>query len=199
MPQLIYGQPIRQHAPLQTVALYLVLLHFIKRELETLMVHRFSHSTMPFRNLFKNSFHYWILSGVLLAYDVYSPSYAQRHMQETLTGYHYALMGVWLWAQLSNLWTHLILRWLRPPGTKVRAIPRGYGFDAPFHLTSPNYFFEAVGWASLVALTRSWGGMVFLVAAVAQMFVWAVKKHKQYVKEFDKYPRKRKAMFPYVA
>ena len=74
-----------------------VLLHFAKRELETVFVHRFSHGTMPFFNIFKkyvssyasrllriynvlllisSSAHYHILSGVLLAYSIYSPTFS---------------------------------------------------------------------------------------------------------------------------
>ena len=56
---------------MQYAALAMVLVHFLKREWETVFVHRFSHGTMPLSNLFKNSFHYWVLSGVLLAYDVF--------------------------------------------------------------------------------------------------------------------------------
>jgi very-long-chain enoyl-CoA reductase len=41
---------------------------------------------------------------------------------------------------------------------------------------------------------------LFTVVAVGQMYVWAVKKHRRYRKEFgDKYPRGRKAMFPFIA
>lgn len=83
----------------------MTLLHFLKREYETLFVHRFSNGTMPlyglFRkyvflpaseafqrvshiifpifadpNLFRSCAHYWILSGVALAYAVYGPTYA---------------------------------------------------------------------------------------------------------------------------
>ncbi len=59
----------------QLVAFVAVLFHFGKREYETLLVHRFSHATMPFGNLFKNCGHYWLLSGVLIAHNLYSPSY----------------------------------------------------------------------------------------------------------------------------
>jgi very-long-chain enoyl-CoA reductase len=31
------------------------------------------------------------------------------------------------------------------------------------------------------------------------MYVWAIKKHKAYKKEFPQYPKNRRAMFPFIA
>ncbi|KZP22690.1 hypothetical protein FIBSPDRAFT_952787 [Athelia psychrophila] len=63
------------------------MLHFVKRELETLFVHRFSHGTMPFTNVFKNSVHYHLGFGLAIA-----------------------------WAELSNLHKHITTKNLRPHG-----------------------------------------------------------------------------------
>ena len=38
-------------------------MHYIKRLLETKYVHVFSRDTMPFKRIFINSFHYWVLYG----------------------------------------------------------------------------------------------------------------------------------------
>jgi hypothetical protein len=58
-------------------------------------------------------------------------------------------------AELSNLSTHLTVRNLRPPGTRKRAIPHGYGFGL---VSCPNYFFESVAWAAVAYMSGSWAG-----------------------------------------
>jgi very-long-chain enoyl-CoA reductase len=100
-----------------------VLLHFLKREVETLFVHRFSHGTMPFAYIFRkcvsllhepvkfealifiSSFHYHIFGGVFLAYAIYSPTYgaSSPYIQGTIRNdprFLWACTAVWL---VSNL------------------------------------------------------------------------------------------------
>ncbi|ORY94242.1 3-oxo-5-alpha-steroid 4-dehydrogenase-domain-containing protein [Syncephalastrum racemosum] len=196
LSKTIYGSTF-EHSCMQKTAFYLTLLHFLKRELETVFVHRFSHGTMPFFNVFKNSAHYWFLSGVNLAYWVYGPWYAAGQSAAARSDvYIYGCIAVWAWAQLSNFSNHVALRNLRPPGTRVRAIPYGYGFDL---VSCPNYLFETIAWTSMCFLTTSWSAVLFNIVATGQMYVWAVKKHRNYKKEFKEYPRNRKAMFPFLA
>lgn len=57
------------------------------------------------------------------------------------------------YAELSNLITHLNLASLRPKGTKVRQIPKGYGFNT---ISCGNYFFETIAWCAFTGLTLNW-------------------------------------------
>lgn len=59
--------------------------------------------------------------------------------------------------ELSNLWTHLTLRSLRPAGTRTRQIPYGYGFNL---VSCPNYTFEILGWLAICAMTWDPAGTV---------------------------------------
>ncbi|KAI8976792.1 3-oxo-5-alpha-steroid 4-dehydrogenase-domain-containing protein [Pilobolus umbonatus] len=196
LPKIIYRSEFT-HSTMQTVTFWLVMLHFLKRELETVFVHRFSHGTMPFMNIFKNSGHYWILSGFNLAYWVYGPWFAMGRAASARNDvWIWGCVAVWAWAELSNLSNHITLRNLRPPGTRVRAIPYGYGFDL---VSCPNYLFEFIGWTAVCFLTTSWSAWLFNIVATGQMYLWAVKKHKNYKKDFSNYPRNRKAMFPFIA
>lgn len=184
---------------MQTVAMLLVVAHYVKRELETLFVHRFSNATMPLFNLFKNSTHYWFLSGVLLAPFVYSPYFSAARVAggiQSNSTFVYSCAGIMVFAEVCNAYCHLILKNLRPAGTRVRKIPRGFAFEL---VSCPNYFFEFLAWSAFTVLTLNPASALFAAVSTGQMFVWAVKKHKNYKKEFGKdYPR-RKAMFPFIA
>ncbi|KAI9513017.1 3-oxo-5-alpha-steroid 4-dehydrogenase-domain-containing protein, partial [Russula earlei] len=200
LPNLFYGGSV-QHSQLQKYVYAMVIVHFVKRELESLFVHRFSHATMPLRNIFTNSFHYHILSGLFLAYPIYGPTYAANspHIRGTVRSnpqYLWICAGVWLFAELSNLSTHVTLRNLRPPGSKKRAIPYGYGFGL---ISCPNYFFESVAWAAVAYISGSWAAWLFWAVSTSIMMSWAAKKHRIYKKEFgSEYPRQRRAMIPFL-
>ncbi|KAK9456278.1 3-oxo-5-alpha-steroid 4-dehydrogenase-domain-containing protein [Dipodascopsis uninucleata] len=190
--KLIYGKAFA-HNETQTILFYMIIAHFLKRELETAFVHRFSNATMPFFNIFKNSGHYWILSGFNLAYWLYAPDSRPQLPNVVIRG----LVLLWVYAEFSNLVTHLNLASLRPAGTKDRKIPFGYGFDL---VSFPNYLFESIGWLIFSILGQSLAGLLFWAVSSGTMYIWAIKKHKKYRKEFgDKYPKNRKAMIPFVA
>ncbi|RIB05632.1 3-oxo-5-alpha-steroid 4-dehydrogenase-domain-containing protein [Gigaspora rosea] len=191
----IYGENF-EHSQMQKFAFYMIMTHFGKRELETLFVHRFSHGTMPFMNVFKNSFHYHALSGINLAYWVYGPWNASGTLNSAREEWYiWTCVAVFVYAQISNFSTHITLRNLRPPGTRVRKIPYGYGFEL---VSCPNYFFETVAWISICALTNSLAAWFFIVVGFFQMYLWAIKKHKAYRKEFKDYPKNRRAIIPFL-
>lgn len=158
-----------------------------------MFVHRFSNASMPALYIARNSAHYWLLSGFLLAYFVYAPGACSD-----LPGFvYYGLVALWVYAEFSNFVTHLILSSLRPKGTTQRKIPYGYGFSL---VSCPNYFFESLAWLAVVLLSRSWSAALFWLVSTATMYKWALKKHSKYKHEFaGKYPKARKAIFPYIA
>lgn len=198
---LVKGVPLTQT---QTIAFILAVLHFAKREYETVYVHKFSLATMPIFNLFKNSGHYWILSGVFLSYFVYSQDSAALatsgfvpkllfHVNSLPCWANYSLAGLWLFAELSNFSAHLTLSGLRNADAKAYVIPYGYGFT---WCSCPNYFFELLGWLAFALLVGNWSAWLFLTVSSVQMYLWAVKRHKRYLQTFgDEYKKLRRTAF----
>lgn len=172
----------------------LLVVHFLKREIETIFIHRFSLATMPARNIFKNCGHYWALAGVNIAYWVFRPD-SPTATNELKPILYYGGLLLFVFGELANLNAHLILRGLRRPGTTERGIPKGFGFGL---VTCPNYMFEILAWIGIYLLTGlSWSVLLFIVVGTLQMWEWARKKERRYRQEFgDKYKRKRFVVLP---
>ncbi|KAL8805335.1 MAG: hypothetical protein Q9182_002009 [Xanthomendoza sp. 2 TL-2023] len=191
-PLLYTLLPSTKPSTLQTLSCALITLHFLKRELETLFLHRFSTATMPRFNLFKNSAHYWLLAGLNIGFWTYrdaAPAAGDGNIWITSTSVILYAIG-----ELGNFYTHLVLRSLRSSGGSERGIPHGLGFGI---VTCPNYMFETLAWLGICGVTWSLASIVFAVVAVGQMGVWAKKREGRYRREFGaKYQRKRFVMLP---
>lgn len=178
----------------QWLSMSMIVAHFLKREYETLYVHKFSLSTMPFFNIFKNSAHYWLISGLNIAYWIYAPTSYTALSGPIVNYMNIAGTVLYLFGEISNFKTHLTLSNLRSPGGTERGIPTGYGFDL---VTCPNYLFELIAWTGIALVSKSSSTLIFNVIAWAQMHQWAIKKEKALRTEFpDKYKKKKCVLLP---
>uniref|UniRef100_A0A3Q0S7S3 Very-long-chain enoyl-CoA reductase n=1 Tax=Amphilophus citrinellus TaxID=61819 RepID=A0A3Q0S7S3_AMPCI len=146
--------------------------HYVKRLLETLFVHRFSHGTMPLRNIFKCSIFEYACSNTI----------ALIIFLNILTFYS------------------LFLSYLHP-GSKTRKIPypTKNPFTWIFLLVScPNYTYELGSWLGFTLMTQCLPVAFFTLVGFIQMTVWAKGKHRSYLKEFRDYPPLRSPILPFI-
>ena len=195
-PSLIYGPAAASQETSRATHLAAAAwtFHYGKRLLETVFVHRFSNATMPLSNLFKNCSYYWGFAAYI-AYHINHPLYTSPPAAQVLLG-----LGVFLLCELGNFSIHLLLRDLRPPGTRERRIP--FANRNPLSclqglVSCPNYTYEVLAWLSFSLMTQCLPAALFTLAGAYQMTLWALGKHRNYKREFANYPR-RKAIFPFI-
>jgi len=167
-------------------------LHFLKREYETLFVHKFSANTMPAFNIFRNSAFYWLLAGLLSALHIYAPGSLSARAE--LTSLDYFGIALFVVCEVCNWMVHQHLASLRKPGGTEKGIPNCIGSNL---VTSPNYMFEVLAWVGVICISRSWAVVVFIVNGIVYMRDWSRGKEKALRAEFgDRYKKKRYTMLP---
>ena len=196
MREFFYGAAAVTAAPaLHATALLGVkcwVAHFVKREFETVFVHRFSRPTMPLFNLFKNSIYYWSFA-LLVGYPLCHPAYTAPPESHVQLGF-----AIFFVAEMLNFAVHVSLRTMRAKeGSKERPIPSGPLFAL---VSCPNYTFEALGWVGFSLMTHIFWAYAFTLVGFLQMWAWAKKKHRGYLKAYgDEYKKLgRKPIIPFL-
>lgn len=74
-------------------------------------------------------------------------------------------------------------------------IPQGGGFH---WVSQPNYLGEILTWLGFALAAWSLAGLSFAAFTFANLAPRALRKHRHYQRQFANYPKKRKAILPYV-
>jgi 3-oxo-5-alpha-steroid 4-dehydrogenase 1 len=104
-------------------------------------------------------------------------------------------VGVFLVGLALNLWSDERLRRLRQPGETDYRIPEGGAFEL---VSCPNYLGEILEWTGWAIATWSLAGTAFAAYTVANLAPRARSHHRWYGERFEDYPKRRKALVPYV-
>ncbi|WRT69624.1 uncharacterized protein IL334_006613 [Kwoniella shivajii] len=194
---LIWGK--YEPSTVQLTVRNLIVIHFIKRFLESAFVHDFSRATVPLSFVYRNCAYYWGICGLLIGLTLYRPAYSAQALKGSLLS-NPKWITFWtifeLSAELLNLNSHLHLRSLRRPAGQPRIYPTGLGFGLA---VCANYWFELLGVLALVIMTGGdIGTITYLLIGGSFMKTWADQKYARYKKEFDNkvFPGKRYKLFP---
>ena len=174
------------------MGVYMFIAHFIKRELETVFVHKFSRPTMPLKNLFVNCGYYWSFAAVI-GYPLCSPDFVAPDEIFVYVG-----AMIFVVCELGNLLCHVQLSNMRPAeGSTKRTIPKGFLFD---YVACPNYTYEIFAWVGFSIMTGLVFSYAFTCVGFYQMAEWAQMKHRGYKKMYGKEYSElnRKALIPFV-
>ncbi|QLQ80344.1 hypothetical protein HG537_0D03450 [Torulaspora globosa] len=181
------------------LAYSLIMAHYLKREFETLFVHQFSQSTMPLFNIFKNSFHYWVLNGAIaFGYFGYGFIFDDSKLFRAYSALRInnlgALVALFVLAESWVFYVHIKLRlWgeaQKKKGNTTKRVPINNGMFSL--LVAPNYTFESWAWIFFSLIFKlNLFSLIFTAVSMAQMYLWAQKKNK-------KYGTKRAFLIPYV-
>ena len=92
------------------------------------------------QDVIRNSAHYWLLAGLNISYWVFAPNSAAATPMKALPQWTQYLvwtgLATYVYGELANFYTHIVLSNLRPAGTTKRGIPKGFGFN---WVTCPTY------------------------------------------------------------
>eukprot|EP00854_Cymbomonas_tetramitiformis_P002655 gene2655-3423_t len=178
------------HNSRQVLVAICLSVHFVKRELEVLFLHRFSGVTeLPVALMISV---FYTLGSVQIEYFVstVSESYYGANPSSLPVGVVLFVTGT-----LGNLYHHSLLAGLRKPNEKKYVKPEGGLFSL---VTCPHYFFELMAWYGISILSLQLNVFLNGFAMTSYLLGRSVATSRWYREKMEDYPQKMKCIIPFV-
>ncbi|KAJ3669939.1 hypothetical protein LUZ60_010263 [Juncus effusus] len=164
-------------------------IHFFKRDLEVLFVHRFSSNMALDTSLGISSS--YLFNTVCSIYS----QYLSRGMPEPTIDLTYVGIIVFLIGISGNFYHHYILSMLRKEGDKSYRIPTGGLFNV---VICPHYLFEVIGLFGIALISQTIFSFVFAFGSMCYLMGRSYATRNWYMSKFEDFPSGVKAFLPYI-
>jgi very-long-chain enoyl-CoA reductase len=192
---LLFRAQSRALAATATFGAALWTAHFVRRTLESALVHRYSKPRVAAADYLTEYLYYWGFA----AWIAWSLTARSLHAPWPLC--QAFGLALFLAAEAGNARAHVLLRDLRSPNGNERPMPRGFMFE---RLSCPHYFCEILSWLGFNLVTGTLAGVLFMLLGGVILTAWARTRHIAYQRAFDgqdgreKYPVTRRALIPFL-
>lgn len=161
-------------------AFYMWIIHFLKREFETLFIHNFSKKTMPLYKLYKNCIYNYTFA-ILIGYEI-----TTCELNQNFSLYWF----IWVVFQVINFYSHILQRF---NSSNKKQPPKNIIFK---YVCCPNYTSEICVWLTYSIITGSIFSYLYTLCAAFQMFYLSRQKQAKYKKNIKGF--NTKALIPFL-
>lgn len=169
----------------QFVVLAAVLIHFGKRSLEVLFLHKYSGLMDLSTALTIMTFYTIVAIGT---------TYLNRWPLAAPNGVFWGGLALFVVGIAGNFWHHKILADLRKNTTDY-VIPRGGLFE---QAACPHYLFEILTWLGIAMLSQHLFAYLTVLGMGSYLFARSLNTLKWYHEKFPDFPKGRKALIPFL-
>lgn len=173
--------------PTKSRTFVLTTLHFAKRTLECLFLHKYSGSMPLSSSIFISSL--YILTVIALSFFVIPEEEKNSTMQS---------IGTFLFVvgMIGNYYHHYLLAKLRQPGDKSYKVPVGGLFE---YVAAPHYLFEIIDWFGMAIVSQHFMNIYLTIGMTGYLMQRSIAQTKWNQKNLkEKYPKERKHLIPFI-
>lgn len=182
----VFGLPyLKGISVVQTIVLSMPILHYAKRTLETLFLHKYSGPIDLFSSIFISLFYSLIAGGIAYFNGI-----------EFVAPDLLFIFGVILFVlgEAGNFAHHYILAKLRG-NTLDYVLPSGGLFS---RVTCPHYLFEIIAWIGVLLASRHLFTLIAVLGMSGYLAARSLKTLQWYQAKFANFPQERKALVPFI-